>query len=133
MLVGVVVKNNNNEYLLLKKKLGNQIDLGLIGDNVDENNIIESVKSMLIAQVGYDFSNNIDVEPLLKGEDKDGKFCGAEKACKDVDAKCMSKIIETGKAKVNAQKNQFAWNAPKNNSVKSEGENGIDDLVNKYE
>ncbi|MBO5954819.1 MAG: hypothetical protein J6Q13_02475 [Clostridia bacterium] len=73
MLVGVVVKNNNNEYLFLKKRVGNQIDLGLIGDNVDENNIMESVKKMLVAQVGYDFSDKINVEPLIKGEDKDGK------------------------------------------------------------
>lgn len=80
-----------------------------------------------------DLMTDEKLDEYAECEDKDGKFCGAEKACKDVDAKCMSKIIEAGKAKVNAQKNQFAWNAPKNNSVKVEGENGIDDLVNKYE
>lgn len=74
MLVGVVVKNKDNEYLLLKKKIGNQIDLGLIGGEVDENNLVESVRKMLISQVGYDFSRKIDIEPLMRGEDQDGEY-----------------------------------------------------------
>lgn len=65
-------------------------------------------------------------------EDKDGAFCGEEKACKDVDARCMSKIIEAGKAKQNALKNQFAWKDIKNNSANEE-ESDIEKLVNKYE
>lgn len=74
MLVGVVVKNKNNEYLLLRKYVGNQIDLGLIGGEVDENNFMFDLKKMLISQVGYDFSKSIDVEPLMSGEDCDGEF-----------------------------------------------------------
>lgn len=74
MLVGVVVRNNNNQYLLLKKQIGNQIDLGLIGGEVDENNLMVSITEMLISQIGYDFSENIDVEPLMLGEDKDGEY-----------------------------------------------------------
>ena len=74
MLVGIVVKNDNDEYLFLKKQVGNQTDLALICGEIDENNPKESIKNMMISQVGYDFSDNVDVEPLLKGEDSDGEF-----------------------------------------------------------
>lgn len=74
MLVGIVVKNNNNEYLLLKKKIEDQIDFGLIGGEVDENNFMASLKEMVVSQVGYDFSRKIDIEPLMKGEDQDGEY-----------------------------------------------------------
>lgn len=65
-------------------------------------------------------------------ENKDGAFCGEERACKDVDARCMSKIIEAGKAKNKVQKNQFAWKDIKNNSA-SEEENDLEKLINKFE
>ena len=74
MLVGIVVKNKDNEYLLLKKKVGDQIDLGLIGGEIDENHFIESVRKMLVSQVGFNFSRKIDVEPLMRGEDQDGEY-----------------------------------------------------------
>ena len=44
----------------------------------------------------------------------------------------MTKIIEAGKAKQNALKNQFAWKDIKNNSANEE-ESDIEKLVNKYE
>ena len=74
MLVGIVVKNKDNEYLILKKKIDHQIDLGLIGGEVDENNFTLSVKEMIVSQVGCDFSENIETEPLLKGQDQDGEY-----------------------------------------------------------
>ena len=79
-----------------------------------------------------DLMTDEKLDEYAECEDKDGKFCGAEKACKDVDAKCMSKIIKAGKEKVNAQKNQFAWDMAKNNTAKTD-ENGIDALINKYD
>ena len=79
-----------------------------------------------------DLMTDEKLDEYAECEDKDGKFCGTEKACKDVDAKCMSKIIETSKQKNNAQKNQFAWNKAKNNTAKTD-ENGIDALINKYD
>ena len=65
-------------------------------------------------------------------EGKDGAFCGEEKACKDVDARCMSKIIEAGKNRQNASKNQFAWKDIKKNGATDE-ESGIEKLINKYD
>ena len=44
----------------------------------------------------------------------------------------LAKIIEAGKAKQNALKNQFAWKDIKNNSSNEE-ESDIEKLVNKYE
>ena len=79
-----------------------------------------------------DLMTDEKLDEYAECEDKDGKFCGTEKACKDVDAKCMSKIIEAGKQKINAQKNQFAWDKAKNNTAKTD-ENGIDALINKYD
>ncbi len=72
------------------------------------------------------------LEEYAECENKDGAFCGEERACKDVDARCMSKIIEAGKAKNKVQKNQFAWKDIKNNSA-SEEENDLEKLINKFE
>lgn len=46
-------------------------------------------------------------------EDEDGHFCGEVEVCKEVDARCMKKIIEAdekaAKERNNAAKTRFAW------------------------
>lgn len=79
-----------------------------------------------------DLMTDEKLEEYAECENKDGAFCGEERACKDVDARCMSKIIEAGKAKNKVQKNQFAWKDIKNNSA-SEEENDLEKLINKFE
>ncbi|MBQ0125476.1 MAG: hypothetical protein KBS59_04025, partial [Clostridiales bacterium] len=39
---------------------------------------------------------------------KDGKPCGSEMACKDIDTRCMSEIVAQSKVKANSQV-KFAW------------------------
>lgn len=41
------------------------------------------------------------------GAEKGGEFCGEEMICKDIDARCMSKILSAKKAETK----QFAWEA----------------------
>lgn len=51
-------------------------------------------------------------------EDKDGRYCGDEAACRDVDALCMDKVLEANKARKNREnaKKRYAWES-------GEGEN----------
>ena len=50
-------------------------------------------------------------------EDGEGHFVGADCAKRDVDARCMDKIIEADVAKNNATRKRFAWENYKNNSA----------------
>lgn len=58
-------------------------------------------------------------------EDKDGNFCGDIQACKEVDARCMAKILEEEKklaeARANAARKRFAWDAAAEDEKASEG------------
>lgn len=74
MLVGIVVKNKNNRFLILKRKLKNQIDLGLISSEVEKNKISQGVKDMLTQEIGFDFSDDVAFETLLTGVDADGEY-----------------------------------------------------------
>lgn len=107
------------------------------------NAVKEAIKKHLAeikANTGADIDDNEcddlmtdeKLEEYSECEDKAGAFCGEERACKDVDARCMTKIIEAGKAKQNAQKNKFAWNDIKKNSA-TEEESDIEKLINKFE
>lgn len=78
-----------------------------------------------------DLMTDEKLDEFAECEDKDGAFCGDERACKEVDSRCMAKIVEAAKAKNEAQKNNHFWGATKVNSA--EEENEIDKLVNKYE
>lgn len=86
------------------------------------------------ADTGADIADN-ECDSLMTDEkiaeyiecvDKDGKFCGEERACKDVDEICMSKIREQGKQKQQAKMNRFAWDINKEEGEKKAGEDGID-------
>ena len=49
------------------------------------------------------------VNEFIAMVDKDDKFIGDKEAIKAVDARCMSKIIETNKVKANSAKRVYAW------------------------
>lgn len=102
------------------------------------NAIKEAIKRRLAEikeSTGADITDN-DCDDLMTDEkltefaeceDKDGTFCGEERACKEVDTRCVNKLVEAGKLK----KNHFSWGKPNVNSA--DDENEIDKLVNKYE
>ena len=74
MLVGIVVKNSNNRFLILKTKVGNQIDLGLVGGEVEKDEILLSIENILKTQTGVDFSKDVEFKTLSMGTDEDGDF-----------------------------------------------------------
>lgn len=102
------------------------------------NAIKEAIKTHLTAiknSTNADIADN-ECDDLLtdeklneyaEKENKDGLFVGDKEVCKEVDARCMSKII----AKSNAQKNQFAWDTVKDKMANDE-DSDIAKLVNKY-
>lgn len=53
-------------------------------------------------------------------ENEKGEFCGAERACKEIDARCMEKILEAGK-KTNGE-SKFCWNSFAKDESGSESE-----------
>ena len=63
--------------------------------------------------------------------DKNGKFIGDEKARCDVDAKCMARILENGRAKQNMARKTLAWDIPKasGKQAASDVETAIADLI----
>lgn len=72
MLVGVVVKNKNNKFLILKRMVGDQIDLSLIGGEVEKENPTSSISELLIAETGVDFYQ--ETQPIMSGVDIDGEY-----------------------------------------------------------
>lgn len=64
-------------------------------------------------------------------ETKDGKFIGEERACGDVDARCMAKIREAAKAKTNKK---YAWDTSAENNTEKDSDDVqamIDEMTNK--
>ena len=64
-------------------------------------------------------------------ETKDGKFIGEERACGDVDARCMAKIREAAKAKTNKK---YAWDINAENNTEKDSDDVqamIDEMTNK--
>lgn len=55
-----------------------------------------------------EFMTDERIAEYAKLVDKDGKPCGAEAACKDLDSRCMSAIVAQCKVKANSAK-KFAW------------------------
>ncbi len=74
MLVGVVVINSKNRFLILKRKVGNQIDLGLISGEVEKDSALLDIRNLLINETGVDFLQDLADKPLLSGVDEDGEF-----------------------------------------------------------
>lgn len=55
-------------------------------------------------------------------ENANGEFCGEAEAIKDVDSRCMGKILSVQKQKMNASQHKFAWDFGKE---KPEPETGV--------
>lgn len=72
------------------------------------------------------------VNAFILMENADGKFIGDVEAQKAVDTRCMSKILETHKVKVNAQKREYFWDTPVGASAKNEQIDDIDRSIKKY-
>ena len=72
-----------------------------------------------------DLMTDEKLDEYAECEDKDGNFCGTEKACKDVDSRCMAKIISASKQ---VKTNRFAWDIAKNGEEKTE-KNGVDSAI----
>ena len=86
---------------------------------------LAEIKNGTDADIAYNECDDLMTDEKLaeyaECEDKDGAFCGEERACKDVDARCMGKILEVSKAKQNSQKNKFFWEKDiKTNSIANE-------------
>ena len=74
MLIGVVLKNGNNQYLLLKKQIEDQVDLGLIDFNSEENEVTASLQNIVKEKFGIELDENIQINTLFGGEDQDGEY-----------------------------------------------------------
>lgn len=62
---------------------------------------------------GYLTDDKVEEYAVL--EDKDGKFNGDVAACRDLDAECMSALLNANKLKANAAKTRYAWELGGNN------------------
>lgn len=74
---------------------------------VNENRTMKVDESVV-----EEFMTESRIEEYVELEDCDGKFIGAERACRDLDAACMEHIIEFDKetARMNAEKkSRMAW------------------------
>ena len=78
---------------------------------VNENRTMKVDESVV-----EEFMTESRIEEYVELEDCDGKFIGAERACRDLDAACMEHIIEFDKetARMNAEKkSRMAWKLDK--------------------
>lgn len=63
-------------------------------------------------------------------EDEEGKFTGDKQACKELDSRCMSVILDSSKAKRKALNSKFAWEIGDKEAVESkEGIKGAVDRI----
>lgn len=72
------------------------------------------------------------VNAFIAIENSDGKFIGDIEAKKDVDTRCMSKIIEAYKVKVNSQKKEFVWDGLVETGEKNAQVDDVDRSIDKY-
>ncbi|MBQ8497536.1 MAG: hypothetical protein IJ489_08800 [Clostridia bacterium] len=94
---------------LVKDAVANR--LKAINENLDEK-IEETVcNSILTDERVVAFS---DME-------ENGEFCGDARACRELDALCMDRVIANNGKKANAAKKHFAWNDAKDDEDESKG------------
>lgn len=72
------------------------------------------------------------LEAYIAMEDCDGKFIGDEKACADVDTRCMSKILAQNKVKANAQKKTYAWNKDETDTSSGTDNDSLQSLIDDF-
>lgn len=90
--------------------------LAEINANREEKISVETCKDLL---------EDEKVKYFAEMEDADGNFCGDVEVCKEVDARCMSKILEEEKKnaeiRANANKSRFAWESAAEGTEKDDG------------
>ena len=74
--------------------------LKAINENLDEK-IEETVCNSILTDERID---------AFSAMEENGEFCGDARACRELDALCMDKVIECNAKKANAAKKHFAWN-----------------------
>ena len=72
--VGVVVKHSDGRFLITKRRVGDMLDIGILGGLVNRGNVAEELKEMLINQTSVDFTSSISEDVLRRGTDEDGDF-----------------------------------------------------------
>ena len=100
----------------------------------DRFNEIRSTCKELEENLCEDLTADAKISEYAEMETKDGGFCGDEQARKDVDARCMSKILVINKLKAHSEKRVFAWDIAKqdNSDIQSKSKLGdaIDAIIN---
>ena len=104
-----------------------------------KNAVKDAIKARLM-----EISENCDIaenecDDLLTDEkvseyaacEKDGIFCGEEMAKRDVDARCMAKVLEAQKIKANSEKKLYAWGVAGQGEVEPVDE--IQKAISKYD
>lgn len=104
-----------------------------------KNAVKDAIKARLM-----EISENCDIaenecDDLLTDEkvseyatcEKDGIFCGEEMAKRDVDARCMAKVLEAQKIKANSEKKFYAWGVAGQGKVEPVDE--IQKAISKYD
>ena len=74
--------------------------LKAINENLDEK-IEESVCNSILTDERIEAFSQME---------ENGEFCGDARACRELDAVCMDRVIENNGKKANAAKKHFAWN-----------------------
>ena len=74
MLLGIVVKNSDDRFMVLKRKVGDMVDHGIISGEIDGVDVSSGIKQVLNAEIGLDFSGDIEFKPLMEGSDANGEY-----------------------------------------------------------
>lgn len=69
------------------------------------------------------------LQAYIAMEDADGKFVGEQKACADVDTRCMSKILEHNKVRANSQKKTYAWDGEARTEQEITSQDNLQNLI----
>ena len=101
----------------------------------DRFNEIHSTCKDLDENLCEDLTTDEKIAEYADMETKDGGFCGDEQARKDVDARCMSKILVINQLKANSEKRIFAWDIAREDihseaPSKSKLNDAIDAIIN---
>lgn len=95
-------------------------------DEIKENNDVEIDDSIC-----NDLLKDEKIDEYIGMVDKDGKFCGDERARCDVDARCMEIIIEANRNRVNSAKKSYVWEVMEKESASMEDDQGVGRSIKK--
>ena len=120
---------NANETLDAMKKRENERRVAAVKNAINAR--FDEVRENAECELAEDACGSLLTESKIAEyaamEDKDGKFCGEEAACRDVDALCMEAVISAGKKRRENAAHKFAFDI----KPEHEDKDGVDDLVSK--